>query len=162
MTVRIVVPDDFPSYLAGTRAEARLRALGDVTLYDRSAPADAEELARRVGEAEVVYNIYGSSKFTDALLAGCPRLRLISRMGTGLDGIDLEACKRRGVAVANLRGNDADEIAEHAIALMLAVLRRIPSVDRQMRAGTWPMERIRGARGLTHQTHQPELDQQRG
>jgi D-3-phosphoglycerate dehydrogenase len=145
----IVVPDDFPRYLTGTPAEVRLRSLGDVTLYNRDAPRDAEELIRRCADAEIVYNIYGTSRFTEQVLAALRRLRLISRPGTGVDGVDLEACRRRGVAVANLRGNDADEIAEHAIALMLNALRRIPEMDRALRAGRWSNEMIRGARGLT-------------
>jgi phosphoglycerate dehydrogenase-like enzyme len=145
----IVVPDDFPKYLTGTPAEARLRALGDVTLYNRDLPRDAEELIRRCTDAEIVYNIYGSSRFTEQVLTALKRLRLISRPGTGVDGVDLEACRRRGVAVANLRGNDADEIAEHAIALMLNALRRISEMDRALRAGRWSTEMIRGARGLT-------------
>jgi phosphoglycerate dehydrogenase-like enzyme len=66
-----------------------------------------------------------------------------------VEGIDLDACRRRGVAVANLRGNDADEMAEHAIALMLSALRRVPELDRALRAGRWSNEMIRGARGLT-------------
>ena len=145
----IVVPDDFPRYLTGTPAEERLRELGDVTLYDRDRPIDAQELIRRCADAEVVYNVYGSSRFTDQVLGALKRLRLISRPGTGVEGIDLDACRRRGVAVANLRGNDADEIAEHAITLMLTALRRIPEMDRALRAGRWSTELIRGARGLT-------------
>jgi phosphoglycerate dehydrogenase-like enzyme len=145
----IVVPDDFPSYLTGTPAEARLRALGDVTLYNRDAPQDAEDLIRRCADAEVIYNVHGTSRFTEPVLVALKRLRLISRPGTGVDGVDLDACRRRGVAVANLRGNDADEIAEHAIALMLNALRRIPEMDRALRAGRWSTELIRGARGLT-------------
>jgi D-3-phosphoglycerate dehydrogenase len=145
----IVVPDDFPRYLSGTPAEARLRSLGDVTLYNGDRPRDAEELIRRCADAEIVYNVYGTSRFSDPVLAALRRLRLISRAGTGLEGIDLEACRRRGVAVANLRGNDADEMAEHAIALMLSALRRIPELDRTLRAGRWSGDMIRGARGLT-------------
>jgi phosphoglycerate dehydrogenase-like enzyme len=145
----IGVPDDFPTYLTGTPAEARLRALGDVTLYNRDAPRSAEELIRRCADAEIIYNVYGTSRFTEPVLVALKRLRLISRSGTGVDGVDLDACRRRGVAVANLRGNDADEIAEHAIALMLSALRRIPEMDLALRAGHWSTERIRGARGLT-------------
>jgi phosphoglycerate dehydrogenase-like enzyme len=145
----IVVPDDFPRYLTGTPAEARLRSLGDLTVYNRAVPRDAEEMIRRCADAEIVYNVYGSSRFTEPVLAALKRLRLISRAGTGVDGVDLEACRRRGVAVANLRGNDADEMAEHAVTLMLTALRRIPELDRGLRAGRWASERIRGARGLT-------------
>ncbi len=148
MAARIVVPDDHPAYLAGTAAERRLRQLGEVALYD-AAPRDAGELIARVRDADIAVGVYTQTKWTDAVLAACPRLKLISRCGTGLDGIDLEACKRRGVAVAHLIANDADEIAEHAIALMLCALRRIPQLDRAVRAGGWPTPHIRGARGLT-------------
>ncbi len=148
MHAYIVVPDDFPRYIGGTPAEARLRTLGEVTLYD-SAAGDADELIRRAGNADVAVAVYTKTRWTDAVLAACPRLRLISRCGTGLDGIDLEACRRRGVAVAHLIANDADEVAEHAIALTLNALRRIGEVDRAMRAGRWDTGPIRGARGLT-------------
>ena len=148
MPPRIVVPDDFPRYIGGTPAEARLRTLGDVMLYDSTA-GDADELVRRAGDADVAVSVYSKTKWTDAVLAACPRLKLISRCGTGLDGIELEACRRRGVAVAHLIANDADEVAEHAIALTLGALRRIGEVDRALRAGRWDMAPIRGARGLT-------------
>ncbi|MCC7046932.1 MAG: D-2-hydroxyacid dehydrogenase family protein [Alphaproteobacteria bacterium] len=145
----IVVPDDFPPYLTGTPAEAKLRTLGDVVIHNRAAPRDADELAQRCADAEVIINIYGRNRFPAPLLARLKRLRLISRSGTGVEGVDLEACRRQGVAVAHLRANDADEIAEHAIALMLCALRRIPEMDRFMRAGAWSGESIRGARGRT-------------
>lgn len=149
MTLRIVVPDDFPPYLHGTPAAARLGTLGDLAHYHDSAPADAQELIRRCRDAEIVYNVYGKSRFTAAVLGALPRLKLISRSGTGVDGIDLDACRRRGVFVSHLKGNDADEIAEHAVALMLCALRRIGEMDRALRAGHWRADRIRGARGLT-------------
>jgi len=148
VTPRIVVPDDDPIYLRNTPAESRLRALGDVTIFDTD-PRDAAELIRRCADAEIVYNTYGRTKFTAEVLAALPKLKLISRPGTGVDGIDLEACRRRGIAVTHLRGNDADEIAEHSIALMLCCLRRIPEMDRALRAGAWSAEYIRGARGAT-------------
>lgn len=147
--IRIAVPDDFPHYLTGTPAEARLRSLGELALYNRDAPRDPDDLVRRCADAEVVYNIYGRNRFTAEVIERLPRLRLISRSGTGVEGVDLEACRTRGVAVANLRANDADEIAEHSIALMLNVLRRIPEMDRGIRAGTWSTAMIRCARGLT-------------
>ena len=148
MALRIVVPDDHPAYFAGTPAERRLRALGDVALYDTT-PRGGAELVARVREADIAIGVYTKTRWTDAVLAACPRLRLISRCGTGLDGIDLAACRRRGVAVAHLIANDADEIAEHAVALTLCALRRIAELDRALRAGGWPTPPIRGARGLT-------------
>lgn len=148
MTLRIAVPDDYPVFLRGTPAEARLRGLGDVVIHDTD-PADQADLIRRCRDAEIVYNTYGRTRFTAEVLAALPKLKLIARPGTGVDGIDLEACRRQGIAVTHLRGNDADEIAEHAIALMLCCLRRIPEMDRALRAGTWSADYIRGARGAT-------------
>jgi phosphoglycerate dehydrogenase-like enzyme len=148
MAVRIIVPDDHPAYFAGTPAERRLRELGDVALYN-TPPRDDAELVARAHDADVAVGVYTKTRWTDAVLAACPRLKLISRCGTGLDGIDLEACRRRGVAVAHLIANDADEIAEHAVALALCALRRIAELDRAVRAGGWPTPHIRGARGLT-------------
>jgi len=142
----IVAPDDHPALLAGTPAEQRLRMLGELSLHGNPLRGTAE-LIQRCREADIVVNVYSRTGFTDEVLAQLPQLKLISRAGTGLDGLDLDACRRRGIAVTHLRGNDADEVAEHSIALMLAVLRRIPETDRALRAGTWTKDYIRGARG---------------
>jgi D-3-phosphoglycerate dehydrogenase len=141
----IVVPDDFPAALAGTPALARLKTIGRVTHHE-TRPADAAELARRIAGAAVVLNIRAYSKFTADLLAGCPTLRLISVWGTGTDHVDLEACRRRGVAVSNTPGANALAVAEHTVALMLAAARQVPRLDRQVRDGAWP-------RGLSIQLH---------
>lgn len=149
MSLKTVVPDDFPPALTGSSAEARLRALGEVTVHtERGADREAE-LIRRIGDAEVVINIRAHARFTDAVLAGCPRLRLISIWGTGVDNVDLEACRHRGVTVTNTPGVNADAVAEHTIALMLAVTRRIPAMDRGVRAGEWPRGLLVQSRGRT-------------
>src|SRR5260221_7910344 len=133
MTVQIVVPDDVPIALSGTPAEARLRQLGTVSLYNDRLAGSEDELAERLAEAEVAVILKGSSPLSASVLERCGKLRLISRWGTGVDRIDLAHCRRRGIAVAYTPNNDNDEIAEHAIALMLALLRRIPEMDRSMR-----------------------------
>jgi phosphoglycerate dehydrogenase-like enzyme len=138
MSLKIVVPDDFPAALTGSAAEPRLRAMGDVAIHtERGADREAE-LIRRIGDAEVVVNIRAHARFTDGVLAGCPRLRLISIWGTGTDNVDLTACRARGVAVTNTPGVNAHAVAEHTVALMLAITRRIPAMDRDTRAGQWP------------------------
>ena len=135
---RIVVPDDFPPAITGTTAERALRALGDVTICtDRGADQEAE-LIRRIRDADVVLNIRGYTRFSANVLAACERLRLISIWGTGTDHIDFEAARARSVAVTNTPGVNAHAVAEHTIALMLAVARRIPFMDAGVRAGEWP------------------------
>jgi D-3-phosphoglycerate dehydrogenase len=138
MSVRIVVPDDFPPALTGSSAEPRLRALGAVTVHTERGADQEAELIRRIGDAEIVVNIRAHARFTDRVLAACPRLRLISIWGTGTDHVDLVACRTRGVAVSNTPSVNAHAVAEHTLALMLAVTRRIPAMDREVRAGQWP------------------------
>jgi phosphoglycerate dehydrogenase-like enzyme len=138
MSPKIVVPDDFPPALTGSAAEPPLRAIGAVTVHtERGADREAE-LIRRIGDAEIVINIRAHARFTDRVLEACPRLRLVSIWGTGTDNVDLAACRARGVAVTNTPGVNAHAVAEHTVALMLAVTRRVPAMDRDTRAGQWP------------------------
>jgi len=136
--VKIVVPDDFPRVLAGTAAEPQLRALGDVTIFtDRGANEEAE-LVRRVHDADAVLTLRAYSRFSERVLAECSSLQLISIWGTGTDNVDLNACRARGIAVKNTPGVNANAVAEHTLALMLAITRRIPAMDRGVRDGQWP------------------------
>jgi D-3-phosphoglycerate dehydrogenase len=74
---------------------------------------------------------------------------MVSVWGTGTDNIDLEAAGRRGITVTNTPGVNAFAVAEHAIALMLAVGRKIPRIDREMRDGAWPREMLTQCLGKT-------------
>jgi len=134
----IVVPDDFPTVFAGTEAHERLKALGEVRVFTERGADQEAELIRRIGPAEAVLNIRAHARFTEAVFRACPSLKLISVWGTGVDNIDLAAAARRGVTVTNTPGVNAFAVAEHTLALMLAVARRIPLLDRKMRGGAWP------------------------
>ena len=149
MAVTIVVPDDFPPVVAGSNVELPLRALGDVTIYSERGADQEDELARRVGDAEVVVNIRSHARFTRKVLDACPRLRLISIWGTGTDHIDLAACKARRITVTNTPGVNANSVAEHTMALMLAVMRHVPQNDAEMRAGKWPRTKLTQLEGKT-------------
>ncbi len=138
MRVKIAVPDDFPPALTGSAAEPRLRALGDVTVDTERGAEQEAELCRRIGDATIVVNIRAYAKFTDRVLAACPGIKLISIWGTGTDNVDLAACRARGVTVTNTPGVNAHAVAEHTMALLLAVTRRIPAMDRDVRGGQWP------------------------
>src|ERR1043166_5946183 len=111
--MKIVVPDDFPVVFTGSAAERHLRTLGDVAIY-RERGADQEaELARRIGNADAVLSLRAYSRFSDAVLAACPRLRLISIWGSGTDNVDLAACRARNVTLTNTPGVNAHTVAEH-------------------------------------------------
>lgn len=146
---RIVVPDDFPPALTGSAAEAALRELGDVAIYtERGADREAE-LIRRVRDAEIVVNIRAHARFTAAVIESAPKLRLISVWGTGTDHVDLVAAQQRGIIVTSTPGVNANAVAEHTLALMLAIMRRIPAMDAAMRAGQWPRGMLTQLEGKT-------------
>ena len=72
-----------------------------------------------------------------AFLSKHPNLKHVLRVGVGLDNVDVDACKENGVAVLNSPGSNANAVAEHTMALILAMLRRIPEADHHVRAGKW-------------------------
>jgi lactate dehydrogenase-like 2-hydroxyacid dehydrogenase len=80
----------------------------------------------------------GESKVGAALIAQLPALEVISVMGVGYDGIDVAAAKARGVVVTHTPAVLNDDVADLAIALMLAWSRQIARADRFVRAGDWP------------------------
>lgn len=101
-------------------------------------PAEQLALAR---DADIL--LPGFAAVTADLLALCPRVRMIHKWGIGIDSIDLDAVRQRGIALAITTGANAAPVAELAIALMLAVYRRIPYVNRAMREGRWPTPEMR-------------------
>jgi hydroxypyruvate reductase len=80
----------------------------------------------------------GESKVPAALIAQLPALEVVSIMGVGYDGVDVAACKARGVVVTHTPDVLNDDVADLAIALALNIARRIPQADRHVRAGQWP------------------------
>jgi len=85
------------------------------------------------------------------LLEHARKLRVIGRAGVGVDNIDLDAATRKGIAVMNTPGANAIAVAEHALALMLAMARHIPRANELMHAGKWEKKSLQGAelRGKT-------------
>ncbi|MCS7267410.1 MAG: 2-hydroxyacid dehydrogenase [Geminicoccaceae bacterium] len=113
---------------------ARLAALAGAGLEVAIVPAaDRARLAVELPRTEVLWHVL--EPVTEELLARAPRLRLVQKIGVGVNTIDLEACRVRGIAVCNMPGTNSRAVAELALGLMLAVLRRIPFLDRATRAG---------------------------
>jgi D-3-phosphoglycerate dehydrogenase len=147
--VTIAVPDDFPSVFEGSAAHERARQLGPTVVVTARGADDEAELIKRIDRARVAVNIRAHARFTDGVFAACRELKMVSVWGTGTDNIDLESAGRRGITVCNTPGVNAFAVAEHAIALMLATGRKIPRIDREMRAGTWPREMLTQCLGKT-------------
>ncbi len=134
---RIVIPDDAPPVMAASAAYRKLLDETPVDYYD-TLPGAEERLIERIAGAEIVISIRSSTRFTENVFRNCPGLRLVSLWGTGTDNVDLPSAAQHGVTVTNTPGVSAFSIAEHALALMLAVARRIPRVDAEVRQGRWP------------------------
>ena len=95
-----------------------------------------DELRRLIADADVLVMRSGV-RLSAETIAAAPGLRLVARAGTGLDNIDLGAAERAGVRVFNVPSQAASSVAEHAIALALAVTRRIPLANSQVRRDEW-------------------------
>jgi D-3-phosphoglycerate dehydrogenase len=83
------------------------------------------------------------------VLDALPRCRLVVRYGVGVDNVDVEAAAERGVWVANVPDYGRDEVADHTLALALAVLRGVVALDRSVREGTWDLAAARPLRRLS-------------
>jgi len=84
-----------------------------------------------------------------AALAGLERCRIVVRYGVGVETVDLDAATERGIWVANVPDYGTEEVADHALALLLALLRGVGRLDRAVRAGEWEYSVVRPLRRLS-------------
>ena len=109
----------------------------------RTGPADHDLDALRPLLADADAWIAGTGPVTAAHLDAAPRLRVVARYGVGYEAVDVPAATQRGITVTNTPGANSAAVADHAVGLMLAVLRGIPEGDRRVRAGDWRVLRGR-------------------
>jgi phosphoglycerate dehydrogenase-like enzyme len=121
-------------YAAGPDLAARLAALPDLRISSCPEHDDAL-LAHLLQETDVLWHVL--KPCTAPMIAMAPRLRLIQKIGVGVNTIDLAAAKARDIPVCNLPGTNSRAVAELTLALMLATLRRLPRFDATLRQGTW-------------------------
>jgi lactate dehydrogenase-like 2-hydroxyacid dehydrogenase len=121
-------------YDAGPRLAAQFAALaGDGFVITRCPEDDDGLFARLLAAAEVLLHIL--KPVTKAVIDETPALRLIQKIGVGVNTIDLEAARARGIAVANMPGTNTSAVAETALLLMLAALRNLAGLERACRMG---------------------------
>ena len=96
-----------------------------------------EQIAERIGDAELV--ILNKCRMDEGVLARCPNLRWVGIIATGTDNLDLAACRRHGVSVANVPGYSTYSVAQMAFSLLLAVCQCPERQDRALRAGYWQL-----------------------
>lgn len=109
-----------------------------------------EDYLRHCGEADALLVQYGD--VSGRVIERLPRLRVLVRYGVGVDGIDLEAATARGIPVVNVPDYGTDEVANHAVGLLLALARKLARLDRQTRGGRWNVFEVGPITRLTGRT----------
>ncbi len=104
---------------------------------------DADTLRRRIGEFDGIV-IRSGTRLDADVIARAERLRVIGRAGIGVDNVDVEAATRRGIIVCNAPQSNVVAAAEHTLALMLAVARRVPQAHASLVSGRWERSRFSG------------------
>jgi D-3-phosphoglycerate dehydrogenase len=123
-----------------------LKAVGaDLLLAPQATPDAILKVAAPADALLVTY-----AKITGDMIAQMTRCRIISRFGIGVDNVDLDAATAAGIVVTKVPDYCIDEVSDHAMALLLALVRKIPSSNAQVHAGRWemkavvPIHRLRG------------------
>jgi phosphoglycerate dehydrogenase-like enzyme len=120
------------------RAELeRIDGIEVVTRYDLARTRDPNVVAEGLASESAWAAVAGVEPYTRSVFAAAPELKAVLRWGTGSDAIDILAATEAGVAVITTPGVNAEAVADMALTLMLACIRRLPDLDRGVRSGTW-------------------------
>ncbi|MCY1014575.1 D-2-hydroxyacid dehydrogenase family protein [Pyxidicoccus sp. MSG2] len=143
--MNIAILDDYQGVALGLADWARLPAGSGLHVFERHL-ADPEALVAALQPFDVIVLMRERTPFPAALLERLPKLRLLVTTGGRNAAIDLEACRARGIPVCGT-GNVGAPTAELAWGLILALVKRIPTEDRALRAGTWQTGLTEGLAG---------------
>jgi D-3-phosphoglycerate dehydrogenase len=127
-----------------TDVEAGICAAAGYNLVDAAPGDDPAALERLASDSDAVGILTNWSPVSAALIESCPHLRVVSRLGVGVDNIDVAAAAARGVVVTRVPDYCVEEVSDHAVAMVLAWARGITCFDREVRAGRFDP----GARAL--------------
>jgi len=125
-----------------------LDAIADVKLLQTTDEADVVRLAP---QADVLL-VYHDIKLSERCIGQLHHCKGIIRCGVGFDNIDVEAAGRRGIVVCNVPDYGTEEVADHALMMLLASVRRLLPCDQDVRSGKWRVETIFGAPRLRGRT----------
>jgi phosphoglycerate dehydrogenase-like enzyme len=134
---RVAVLDDFEKLADTVPAYEKLKARADVTLI-RQRLDSAEKIKRTLGGMDALLLMRERTFFGENEFNLLPGLKLISQTGRTSRHLDLPAATRRGIAIAGTPADNGTSTKELTVALILALLRKIPQVDRRMREESWP------------------------
>jgi len=143
--MRIVISEFMDSPAVGLLA-ARHDTLYDAALVERREALIAALVA---ADALIVRN---RTRVDAALLSAAPRLKIVGRLGVGLDNIDVEACRTRGIAVIPATGANALAVAEYVVCTAMMLLRGAYASTEDVVEGRWPRAALSGGRELAGKT----------
>lgn len=129
--MNIVVIDAIPLN-PGDNPWDPIAALGSLTVHER---CQSEDIVSRAAEADIL--LVNKARITAEHMAALPRLRYIGTLSTGYDGVDVRAAAEKGIVVCNVPAYGAESVAQHAMALLLELCRRVGLHDASVRAGDW-------------------------
>ncbi len=138
VTMPLVVVSEFMN----EAALAPLRAEHEV-LFDPELADERSALLAAVADAEAII-VRNRTQVDDELLTAAPRLRVVGRLGVGLDNIDMGACQRRGIAVHPATGANTRAVAEYVIASVMMLFRGAYQARDRMVDGAWPRGALQG------------------
>lgn len=129
--------------IADKLAQSTVDALGDSVEVRWVDGPNRPELLAAVGEADAL--LVRSATTVDAeVLEAAPKLKIVGRAGVGLDNVDIDTATKRGVMVVNAPTSNIHSACEHAISLLLATARQIPTADASLREGEWKRSSFKG------------------
>jgi (S)-sulfolactate dehydrogenase len=128
----------------------RLRARHEVS-YDPDLGTDRPRLLAEVADAEALFT-RNRTLVDEELIGAAGRLRVVGRLGVGLDNIDMERCRAAGIDVISAQGANAVSVAEYVIGAMFVLIRGVYGMTASMLAGEWPRQGHAFGRELTGQT----------
>ena len=134
----------FPNLDPATQVLSQIGA--ELKLAADSSPESVMKLARDADAVLVTY-----AKINGDMIREMKKVRIISRFGIGVDNVDLDAATQAGIVVTKVPDYCIDEVSDHAMALLLSAVRKIPMATDQVHAGTWkmpnfvPIHRLRGS-----------------
>lgn len=148
---RVVVPDDYPPVFADSAAMARLSRLPNVEVKSfTERPNSPYDLISRISGAHTLIVARTTTRVTNAILESVtPELKHVAIWGTAADHVALESARRLGVVVTNTPNAATVAVAEHALALLMSLARKIPQLDLRVREGEWPGGQLTQLAGKT-------------
>jgi len=132
--MKIVVLDGYTEN-PGDLSWDELKKLGQVTIYDRTALHDEDEVIKRIGDAEMVYT--NKTPITKKVIDACPKMKFISMLATGYNVVDYQYAKEKGIPVTNVPAYGTASVSQYSIALLLEICHHIGHHSDSVHAGNW-------------------------